>query len=134
LRAAAQFVSATNFSCCQGASPATPEFVVDLIQSGACIAENDDAVSADAGAFIDHMTEREMINTSRVTGESKFAQTMKQLQEIRFINHVVDTRTVHSLKTIVCFLTSPHSAILPVLLSLQKTTNCNADDCAAPFV
>jgi hypothetical protein len=32
------------------------EFVVDLIHIGACIQVNDDAIIADAAAFVDHMT------------------------------------------------------------------------------
>jgi hypothetical protein len=59
---------------------------------------------------------------------------MEQLREIRFANHVADARTIHSLKTIVSLLTSPHSAILPLLLSSQENTNFNTDDYAALFV
>jgi hypothetical protein len=48
--------------------------------------------------------------------EANFAQAMEQVQEIHFINPVVDAGAVHPLKPNVCLLTGPHSAILPVLL------------------
>jgi hypothetical protein len=79
LRAAARFISETNLSCRQDTSPAMHEFVVGLIQIGPCIQPNDDAITAHAPAFIDQMTEKEMVDTIRATGKAKFAQAMEQL-------------------------------------------------------
>jgi hypothetical protein len=77
----AQFVSATNLSCRQGPSPAIHEFVVDLIQTAACIHANDGTITADAVGFFDQMTEMEMTDAIHVTGEPKSAQAMEQLQK-----------------------------------------------------
>jgi hypothetical protein len=66
-------------------------------------------------AFVDHTTD-----AIHATLEAEFAQAMKQLQQIHFVNFAVDAGTVRSLKTMRCFFASPHSAIPPVLLSLQE--------------
>jgi hypothetical protein len=88
----------------------------------------------DGAAFIHRMTEREVTDAIRVTGEAKFAQAMEWSQEIRFVNLVVDVGTVNSFKTVVCLFASPHSAILPVLRLLHENKNLNADDDGALLI
>jgi hypothetical protein len=110
------------------------EVVVHLIRIGAWIQANDDVIIADAAAFVVHLTQREMTDAIRGTGETKSAQVMEKLQEIHFVNLMVDSGTVHSFKMIACLLTSPHLVILPVLFSLQENMNFNTNNYTALFV
>jgi hypothetical protein len=109
------------------------KFVANLLQIRACIQANDDAIIPDAAALVDHITEGEMANAIPATGETKFAQAAEQQWAIRFVNLVIEPETVHSLKTILCLLTSSHSAIPPVLLLLRENMNLNADDSTGLF-
>jgi hypothetical protein len=106
------------------------EFIINLIQMGACIQANDDAVLIDVAGPLNTMTEQRMAGAIRERRDGKFAEGMAQLHEIRFANLVVNAGTVHSLKTIVCFLTNPHYPIQPIVLALRENSNFSADDCA----
>lgn len=134
LATAAEFVTATNMSCRQAASAAMHDFIHNLIQIGACIQAGNDMIVTDVAGFLDQMTEPSLTQAIRATGDAKFAEAMFELGEIRYANLVVDAGTAHSLKTIVCLLTNPHSAIAPVLLALRENTNFTADDYSALFV
>jgi hypothetical protein len=110
------------------------DFIVSLIQLGACIQGNDEASVVDASTLVDQITDHGITEAIRALGDAKYSEAIEKLQEIRFVNLVIDAGTVHTLKTIVCLLTNPYLVTQPVLLSLRENTNFTADDYAILFV
>jgi hypothetical protein len=110
------------------------EFILNLIQIGAYIQPDDDAVLIDATGLLDTITEKRMAEAIRERGDAKFTEGMTQLHEIHFANLVVDSGAVRRLKTIACILTNPRYPIQPIVLALRENMNCSADDYTALFV
>jgi hypothetical protein len=108
------------------------EFILTLIQVGVCIQANDNAVLIDVSGLVDTITENRMAEAiSERGGDAKFGEAMARLPEISFANFVVDAGIVHSLKTIVCFLTNSLHSIQHIVPALRKNRNFSADDYAA---
>jgi hypothetical protein len=103
LETAAECVTATNVSCDQTASPAAYEFILNLIEMGAGIQDNDDAILIHAAGLLDTMTKKGMVETTRERGDIQFAEATAELHGIRFGNLGVGAETVYSLKITVCF-------------------------------
>jgi hypothetical protein len=107
LQKVAEFVTATNTSYRQAASPAMHKFILILIQTCVCIQANDHAVFMDPAGILGTMIEKHMAGLIRERETETFAEAMVQLHDICFANSVVDVGTVHSLQSIVCLLINP---------------------------
>jgi hypothetical protein len=63
-------------------------FIVSLIQLGACIQGNDDAGVVDASTLVDQITDHGITDAIREMGDAKFIEAMDRLGEVRFVNLV----------------------------------------------
>jgi hypothetical protein len=101
------------------------QFMIALIQLGATLKRQYSGLPMDVSTMVDRITEHGITDSILERGGKICSQTMNRLLRIRFVNLVVDAGKVHTLKSVVCLLSNPHSVDPPVLLELYENLDAS---------
>jgi hypothetical protein len=134
LETTAEFVTAKKINCCQCASSAMMEFILNLIQITSFVQANDNPILIHGTRLLNSMTEKRMAEAIRERGDVQLAETISHRHEICFPNLVVKAGTVPILKFIVCLLINRHYLLQPIVLALHENTNFWPNDYENCFV
>jgi hypothetical protein len=124
----AVFVTATGLSCRQASSHAMHQLIVDLMQLGASLKRDDPDTAVDVLPIIDEFTDHTIATWIHKRGDDSLNKAMNALEDVHFVNLVLDSGTVYSLKSIPCLLTNPYHIESPILLDLRENTNFTKQD------
>jgi hypothetical protein len=128
LSLAVTFVATTNLSFRQAASPAMHKFIIRPIQLGASLPRDALDTIIDVEPLIDRKTEGAVSETVREHAEATFQAARHRLEDLRFVNLVVDSGTVYHMKTIPCLISNPYRPDPPVLLALRENADFTAEE------
>jgi hypothetical protein len=127
LRIAGEFVASTNLSFRSAASPPMFNFIIKLIQLGASLPRDRLNTIQDVATLIDTFSDKAIASEVRAIGDTRFEASMIRLQELCFVNLIVDAGQIHQMKMIPCILTNPYCADPPVILALHENSNLTMD-------
>jgi hypothetical protein len=119
----AEFVSATNLSCRQAASPAMHKFILALLQLGASTPRDQYNHVVDMSTRFCEFNDKNLAHHIQMQSIESYRKALSNLQNYHFVNLIVDAGTVLKIKTIPCLLTNPFCDDPPVLLDLKENTN-----------
>jgi hypothetical protein len=105
-----------------------PNFIIELIQLGASLPGEELLRIVEITRFLDRITDATMVEAIRQGADQRFAQAMKRLGDVHFVNLIVDGGIVYQLKSIPCRLSNPHGSEQPVCLALRGNRNLAIQD------
>jgi hypothetical protein len=109
LRIAGEFVASTNLRCHSAASMPMFNFIIKLVQLRASLSRDQLNTIMDVATLIDRFSDKTIATEVHAIGEMRFQESITRLQELRFVNLIVDAGQIHQIKLIPCLLTNPYS-------------------------
>jgi hypothetical protein len=119
----ADFVTAQNLNCRQGASSAIHVLITQLIEIGASLPREHPDATSDVLSLVDRITEKTIGQAILQNADDRLRQALGNFAEFKFVSLVVDAGMVHHLKTIPFLLANPYHITSPFLLALYENQN-----------